>query len=110
MCLLVWWLVFFFFFFFQAEDGIRDVAVTGVQTCALPIYRAVGTAEEPLRVLGDPRVVGRALDREVERHLEAEAARALDEPVEVVEGAELRVDRRVAALREIGRASCRERV
>src|SRR2546422_11237606 len=28
------------FFFFQAEDGIRDVAVTGVQTCALPISRA----------------------------------------------------------------------
>src|SRR6185503_5555530 len=27
------------FFFFQAEDGIRDVAVTGVQTCALPIWR-----------------------------------------------------------------------
>src|SRR2546422_5700598 len=30
----------FFFFFFQAEDGIRDVAVTGVQTCALPISAA----------------------------------------------------------------------
>src|SRR5205809_1663116 len=30
---------FVFFFFFQAEDGIRDVAVTGVQTCALPISR-----------------------------------------------------------------------
>src|SRR5215204_2899156 len=29
--------VFFFFFFFQAEDGIRDHCVTGVQTCALPI-------------------------------------------------------------------------
>src|SRR5205807_2900743 len=28
---------FFFFFFFQAEDGIRDYKVTGVQTCALPI-------------------------------------------------------------------------
>src|SRR3989449_9454864 len=28
-------------FFFQAEDGIRDVAVTGVQTCALPISDAV---------------------------------------------------------------------
>src|SRR5207302_7572680 len=27
----------FFFFFFQAEDGIRDFHVTGVQTCALPI-------------------------------------------------------------------------
>src|SRR3989440_8356376 len=32
--------VFFFFFFFQAEDGIRDLIVTGVQTCALPIYGA----------------------------------------------------------------------
>src|SRR5690606_39791983 len=28
-----------FFFFFQAEDGIRDFHVTGVQTCALPIYK-----------------------------------------------------------------------
>src|SRR2546429_2435059 len=31
------YLGFMLFFFFQAEDGIRDVAVTGVQTCALPI-------------------------------------------------------------------------
>src|SRR5438552_11979240 len=31
-------LLLFFFFFFQAEDGIRDDLVTGVQTCALPIY------------------------------------------------------------------------
>src|SRR6266436_8561378 len=40
----------FFFFFFQAEDGIRDVAVTGVQTCALPIYerRVRETARGPL--------------------------------------------------------------
>src|SRR5204862_4138285 len=30
-------LMYFFFFFFQAEDGIRDLYVTGVQTCALPI-------------------------------------------------------------------------
>src|SRR5437763_11709652 len=29
-----------FFFFFQAEDGIRDTSVTGVQTCALPIFSA----------------------------------------------------------------------
>src|SRR2546430_13112614 len=29
------------FFFFQAEDGIRDLTVTGVQTCALPIYSAL---------------------------------------------------------------------
>src|SRR3712207_7685539 len=30
--------VLLFFFFFQAEDGIRDIGVTGVQTCALPIF------------------------------------------------------------------------
>src|SRR2546426_893305 len=34
----------FFFFFFQAEDGIRDYKVTGVQTCALPIFRTVSPA------------------------------------------------------------------
>src|SRR2546422_4422461 len=63
------------FFFFQAEDGIRDVAVTGVQTCALPIsnvgcaggfvydarraigYRpfAYGPARDRLRIRGDAR-------------------------------------------------------
>src|SRR6266545_6335447 len=34
------------FFFFQAEDGIRDKLVTGVQTCALPIYCAAGNSSE----------------------------------------------------------------
>src|SRR5260370_2957791 len=33
----------FFFFFFQAEDGIRDSSVTGVQTCALPISDRPGS-------------------------------------------------------------------
>src|SRR5687767_15305400 len=37
----------FFFFFFQAEDGIRDKLVTGVQTCALPIYSPM-----PIRIRG----------------------------------------------------------
>src|SRR3989441_7051379 len=38
---------FIFFFFFQAEDGIRDKLVTGVQTCALPIYgRGYRTSDE----------------------------------------------------------------
>src|SRR5437867_13345762 len=32
-------MLFVFFFFFQAEDGIRDRTVTGVQTCALPLTR-----------------------------------------------------------------------
>src|SRR2546427_8028507 len=35
-----------FFFFFQAEDGIRDLTVTGVQTCALPISEDVERVEE----------------------------------------------------------------
>src|SRR6266542_4636149 len=33
-------MILFIFFFFQAEDGIRDATVTGVQTCALPILDA----------------------------------------------------------------------
>src|SRR5262249_59380408 len=37
-CVVRWFLR---FFFFQAEDGIRDWSVTGVQTCALPIYFGV---------------------------------------------------------------------
>src|SRR5207244_4879015 len=36
-----------FFFFFQAESGIRDDLVTGVQTCALPIYDDRRGAAEP---------------------------------------------------------------
>src|SRR5256885_9765573 len=42
----------FSFFFFQAEDGIRDYKVTGVQTCALPIYRATRAAQGPVGALG----------------------------------------------------------
>src|SRR3712207_978586 len=43
------------FFFFQAEDGIRDIGVTGVQTCALPIYGDVMEAGSYLAVI---KVVG----------------------------------------------------
>src|SRR2546422_1855754 len=38
-----------FFFFFQAEDGIRDVAVNGVQTCALPISAASWSGTQAVR-------------------------------------------------------------
>src|SRR2546421_3604440 len=41
------------YFFFQAEDGIRDLIVTGVQTCALPIYREVAEDATPLHAMGD---------------------------------------------------------
>src|SRR3989442_7761412 len=37
-----------FFFFFQAEDGIRDADVTGVQTCALPISKRLATSLGPV--------------------------------------------------------------
>src|SRR2546430_11137779 len=37
-----------FFFFFQAEDGIRDLTVTGVQTCALPIWGVLGSVSDRL--------------------------------------------------------------
>src|SRR5207249_7581187 len=41
---------FLFFFFFQAEDGIRDRNVTGVQTCALPIFLPQTTAAQGQRL------------------------------------------------------------
>src|SRR5580658_10783695 len=37
----------FVFFFFQAEDGIRDYKVTGVQTCALPIWPVIKYGNRP---------------------------------------------------------------
>src|SRR5256886_2005362 len=50
------YMFFLFFFFFQAEDGIRDLTVTGVQTCALPISRDLRSPRRADRVLpGGPR-------------------------------------------------------
>src|SRR5205085_5755102 len=55
------------FFFFQAEDGIRDLTVTGVQTCALPIF------EERTRLLARPALDG--LRHHARRSLRDGAAR-----------------------------------
>src|SRR5438067_10007904 len=53
-------LFFFFFFFFQAEDGIRDRNVTGVQTCALPIFRdLLGGRGRGRRLAGRRRIHSR---------------------------------------------------
>src|SRR5206468_5919934 len=93
-------------FFFQAEDGIRDLIVTGVQTCALPIC-----AGDRVAVLGAGymgrlhlalcRAMGAAgvgvVDVSTDRLAEAEAAGAA-------------WNAQPDATDEIGRASCRERV
>src|SRR2546430_5557812 len=67
-----------FFFFFQAEDGIRDLTVTGVQTCALPI----SLGKEPIIVYDSPGFassrLGLALGLEAMRMLEQGVASAED--------------------------------
>src|SRR2546430_3726980 len=66
--------IFFFFFFFQAEDGIRDLTVTGVQTCALPISSFIFGENFISEAAADPRVEcaggvhGAAADRRSEEH------------------------------------------
>src|SRR5215471_19745451 len=61
----------FFFFFFQAEDGIRDLYVTGVQTCALPIWEGGGMTAQDSKLGLDPAMVRAA------RHL----ARIAGQPI-----------------------------
>src|SRR5216684_5107818 len=68
------------YFFFQAEDGIRDVAVTEVQTCALPIY----TARAPFRVhcRNDQVAIGR---KDVRKPLlVGRPGRCIEEPLFVI--------------------------
>ena len=60
--------------------------------------RAVRPRREPFGVARDPRVIGRALQGDVHRHLEAEPLRLRDEEVEVLEGAQRRLDRVVPAV------------
>src|SRR3712207_8429026 len=63
--------VLLFGFFFQAEDGIRDIGVTGVQTCALPIWARLQPHDVRLLELklggvldGDHALVGRDVARQ----------------------------------------------
>src|SRR2546430_12235419 len=52
------------FFFFQAEDGIRDLTVTGVQTCALPIYARSRNLADPGAGTNDRTAAGVSLAQE----------------------------------------------
>src|SRR5690606_40108499 len=89
-----------FFFFFQAEDGIRDFHVTGVQTCALPIFRQEkrNTPQAALiycRVSSTKqKLEGHGLDSQELRCRQYAAQHGYQ----------------VEAVFQIGRASCRERV
>src|SRR5256886_8212009 len=92
-------LYFFFFFFFQAEDGIRDLTVTGVQTCALPISEfsvlnhvpiTIHTAESPSE--HELLTQGTGFFTDVYKKYGVEWYSPHSTPI------------------EIGRASCRERV
>src|SRR5687767_15441093 len=51
MFFVVLFICFFLFFFFQAEDGIRDKLVTGVQTCALPILERRKKCDQVLELV-----------------------------------------------------------
>ena len=68
-------------FFFQAEDGIRDHCVTGVQTCALPISYIRSLAVQFVGIM-----------------------------IENMDHKDLDFETQILIYREIGRASCRERV
>src|SRR5207244_6372006 len=93
------------YFFFQAEDGIRDDLVTGVQTCALPILRLVAKGDE----LGwDSRGHFFAAAAEAMRRILVENARRKASVKRG--GGQQRVPFDQALPVEIGRASCRARV
>src|SRR5207249_9259005 len=65
------------FFFFQAEDGIRDRNVTGVQTCALPILRETGRSivvSETRKGLNGIEIKFLALDNFLQREIETDGA------------------------------------
>src|SRR5690606_40428860 len=91
---------FYAFFFFQAEDGIRDFHVTGVQTCALPIFaepapKVTATSPSPARAV-IPRSAARVESTPVVMAMfPVPVCAAMPSP---------------ANSTEIGRASCRERV
>ena len=101
-----------FCFFFQAEDGIRDHCVTGVQTCALPICLGGGSANATFTLNMLNEIFNLNLQTEA---LETYAARlGSDCPFFVrnipVIASDTGTTLKPLDISQIGRASCRERV
>src|SRR5699024_11884147 len=92
-------LFFLAFFFFQAEDGIRDRNVTGVQTCALPILRNYASLEnEHKATLVSAILLALKYQPELLGDLTGDQRNGYRDGEKVY-----------TAAKEIGRASCRER-
>src|SRR5438093_7493302 len=89
-------------FFFQAEDGIRDWSVTGVQTCALPI--------SPFPAAFDRFHMGIQDEAAHRFHVELLAAAALASAALIARSAPPAFPPPIQVAGKIGRASCRERV
>src|SRR5256885_7333944 len=87
-------------FFFQAEDGIRDYKVTGVQTCALPISFLLFTTADAV-IVSDPQGVSQATLPPGDATWSTQDA--------ILVGSDT-VLYQVRSDGKIGRASCRERV
>src|SRR5262249_60002582 len=92
------------FFFFQAEDGIRDWSVTGVQTCALPIlfHSARELARGTVRERPEARRIEKLLD--LDRPLPAGQAEQLGHEVHVVVDGQLEVRSEERRVGKEGRA------
>src|SRR2546430_4073501 len=91
----------FLFFFFQAEDGIRDLTVTGVQTCALPICHLFASPRDAAAFL----IANGFMLYGAER-----LRRRAPTPDDWKGDSDARIAKLSWREAEIGRASCRERV
>src|SRR3712207_6905074 len=111
MCLKHIAYISFVFFFFQAEDGIRDIGVTGVQTCALPIYRVKAVMEKLGLPHGEP-ITHSMINKAIENAQTKIESRNFGIRKNWLEFDDVMNKQRTAiyASRKIGRAPCRERV
>src|SRR2546430_12483843 len=95
---VLWCSTYLVLFFFQAEDGIRDLTVTGVQTCALPISRSQFSSQRPAQSHPSVYATWQACT-----HFRSRPPQRRRRPLRPERG-------NTASTIEIGRASCRERV